>query len=107
MAVGEWYIETDKISSKLVYCVAVDDGSGVALQGDRGPSGIKGLKGDSVAVAQWLRASNIFRQLCSSTSEWRGFEFRWVCRSGFEFTKTKLKLPSVAVVLVFCGYFNG
>ena len=25
-----------------------------------------------VAVAQWLRASNIFRQLCSSTSEWRG-----------------------------------
>ena len=33
--------------SKLVYFVEADDGSGVALQGDRGPSGIMGLKGDS------------------------------------------------------------
>ena len=27
------------------------------------------------AVAQWLRASNIFLQLCQSTSKWRWFEF--------------------------------
>ena len=47
MKIGEWHIETDKISSKLVYFVEGDDGSGVALQGDRGPSGDKGLKGDS------------------------------------------------------------
>ena len=33
--------------SKLVYFVEADDGSGVALQGDRGPSGVRGLKGDS------------------------------------------------------------
>ena len=35
------------VKSKLVYFVAADDGSGVALQGDRGPSGVRGLKGDS------------------------------------------------------------
>ena len=34
-------------NSKLVYFVEADDGSGVALQGDRGPSGVRGLKGDS------------------------------------------------------------
>ena len=39
------HIATD--SSKLVYFVEADDGSGVALQGDRGPSGIRVLKGDS------------------------------------------------------------
>ena len=33
--------------SKLTYFVEADDGSGVALQGDRGPSGVRGLKGDS------------------------------------------------------------
>ena len=33
--------------SKLVYFVEADDGSGVALQGNRGPSGVRGLKGDS------------------------------------------------------------
>ena len=33
--------------SKLIYFVEADDGSGVALQGDRGPSGVRGLKGDS------------------------------------------------------------
>ena len=31
MKVGEWFIETDKISSKLLYFVEGDDGSGVAL----------------------------------------------------------------------------
>ena len=39
MKVDEWFVETDKLSSKLVYFVKADDGSGVALQGDRGPSG--------------------------------------------------------------------
>ena len=33
--------------SKLIYFVEADDGSGVALQGDRGPSGVRSLKGDS------------------------------------------------------------
>ena len=40
-------IATDTISSKLVYVIKSDGGSGVALQGDRGPSGTRGLKGDS------------------------------------------------------------
>ena len=44
------------------------------------------------AVTQWLRASNIFRQICQSTSEWRGFGSRWFCRSGFEFTKAQLSI---------------
>ena len=39
-------IATDD-NSKLIYFVEPDDGSGVALQGDRGPSGVRGLKGDS------------------------------------------------------------
>ena len=43
-----------------------------------------------VALAQWLRASNIFQQICYATSEWRAFESRWFCRSGFEFAKTQL-----------------
>ena len=34
-------------NNMLIYFVECDDGSGVALQGDRGPSGIRGLKGDS------------------------------------------------------------
>ena len=42
---------------------------------------------DLAAVAQWLRASNIFRQICKSTSEWRGFESSWFYQSGFEFAK--------------------
>ena len=34
--------------SKLIYFVEADDGSGVALQGDdRGPSGVRSLKGNS------------------------------------------------------------
>ena len=33
------------------------------------------------AVAQWLRAS-IFRQICMSTFEWRGFESRWCLSVG-------------------------
>ena len=41
------HIATDTLASKLVYSVQADDGSGVALQGDRGPSGVRGLKGDS------------------------------------------------------------
>ena len=39
MEVGVWYLETDTISSKLIYFVKGDGGSGVALQGYRGPSG--------------------------------------------------------------------
>ena len=34
-------------NSKLIYFVKADDGSGVALQGDQGPSGVRGLKGDT------------------------------------------------------------
>ena len=41
------HIASDKLGSKLVYFVEADDGSGVTLQGDRGPSGVRGLKGDS------------------------------------------------------------
>ena len=40
--------------------------------------------------AQWLGASNIFRQICKSTSEWRWFEWRGFYQSGFEFAKTPL-----------------
>ena len=40
-------IATDKLGSKLVYFIEGGDGSGVALQGDRGPSGVRGLKGNS------------------------------------------------------------
>ena len=34
------HIATDKLGSKLVYFIEADYGSGVALQGDRGPSGV-------------------------------------------------------------------
>ena len=37
-------------SSKLVYFVKCDGGSGAALQGDRGPSGSRGLQGDLLEV---------------------------------------------------------
>ena len=47
MDVTDRHIETDTISSKLIYFVKGDGGSGVALQGDRGPSRTRGLKGDS------------------------------------------------------------
>ena len=43
---------------------------------------------DCVAVAQWLSASNIFRLLCQSISEWRRFESLlflsvgiWICKN--------------------------
>ena len=42
------------------------------------------------AVAQCLTASKIFRHICKSTSEWRGFESRWFYQSGFEFAETPL-----------------
>ena len=41
------YIATDKLGSEVIYFVEADEGSGVALQGDRVPSGVRGLKGDS------------------------------------------------------------
>ena len=46
LEVGDRYLTTDIISSKLVYFVKDDGSSGdiVALQGDRGPSGARGLK---------------------------------------------------------------
>ena len=47
MEIGDWYLETDTISSKLIYFVEGGGGSGVALQGDRGTSGTRGLKGHS------------------------------------------------------------
>ena len=45
MEVGNRYLTTDVINSKLVYFVKGDGSSGdiVALQGDRGPSGARGL----------------------------------------------------------------
>ena len=47
MEIGDRQIATDEISSKLIYVVKGDGGSGATLQGDRGPSGSRGLKGDS------------------------------------------------------------
>ena len=49
MVVVNRYLTTDIINSKLVYFVKGDGSSGdiVVLQGDRGPSGARGLKGDS------------------------------------------------------------
>ena len=47
MEVGDRSLTEDTISSKLIYFVKGDGGSGVALQGDRGPSAARGLKGDS------------------------------------------------------------
>ena len=47
MEVSEWHLETDTISSKLIYFVKGDGNSGAVLQGDRGPSGTRGLKGGS------------------------------------------------------------
>ena len=44
MEIGGRQIGTDKIKSKLIYFVKGDGGSGVALQGDRGPSGARCLK---------------------------------------------------------------
>ena len=41
--------------SKLIYFVEADDGSGVAQQGDRGPSGVRGLKGSGT---QWKARSS-------------------------------------------------
>ena len=45
MEIGDHQIATDEISSNLVYFG--DRGSGAALQGDRWPSGTRGLKRDS------------------------------------------------------------
>ena len=42
--VGNWYLVTDTISSKLIYFVNGDGGSGVALQGDRGPDPLDPLE---------------------------------------------------------------
>ena len=47
MQVTNRKIATDKISSILIYFVEADDGSGVAPQEDREPTGVRGLKGDS------------------------------------------------------------
>ena len=47
MEIGGRQVEADTISSKLIYFVKGDGSSGVALQGDRGPSGTRGLKGYS------------------------------------------------------------
>ena len=47
MDVGDGNLSTDIINSKLVYFLKGDGRSGVALQGDRGPTGASGLKGDS------------------------------------------------------------
>ena len=49
MKVTTRQIATDKISSILIYFLKVDDDGGVgfALHDDRGPSVVKGLKGDS------------------------------------------------------------
>ena len=48
MDITDRYITANTIRSEMVYFGEDDDdGSGVALQGDRGPSGIKGAKGDS------------------------------------------------------------
>ena len=45
--IGDRSLTENTISSKLIYFVKGDGVSGVALQGDIGPSGARGLKGDS------------------------------------------------------------
>ena len=47
MEVGDQYLTMDIVNSKLVYFVKGNGTSGVALQGDRGPSEVRGLKGNS------------------------------------------------------------
>ena len=48
MEVSNRHIATDTISSKVIYFVKGDGGGDiVALQGDKGPAGARGLKGDS------------------------------------------------------------
>ena len=47
MEVGDRDLITDEINSKLVYFEKRDGSSGVSLQGDRGPSGARGLKENS------------------------------------------------------------
>ena len=47
MEVVDRSLTEDTVSSKLIYLVKGDGGSGVALQGYRGPSGARCLKGDS------------------------------------------------------------
>ena len=47
MEVGDRRLATDTVSSKLVYFDGNSGGDTVALEGDRGPSGATGLKGDS------------------------------------------------------------
>ena len=47
MDAGNRDLITDEVNSKLVYFAKGDVSSGVALQGDRGPSGARGLKGDT------------------------------------------------------------
>ena len=46
MKVGNRSHTEDTKSSKLIYFVKGDWGIDIALQGDRGPSGARGLKGD-------------------------------------------------------------
>ena len=47
MVVGDRDLITDEINSKLIYFANGDGSSGVALQGDRVPSGARDLKEDS------------------------------------------------------------
>ena len=49
MEVGDRHLETGTINSKQVYFVTGDGGGIdiVALQGDRGPAGARGLNGDT------------------------------------------------------------
>ena len=57
-------------------------------------------------MAQWLRVSNIFRQICKSTSGWRGFESRWFYQSGFEFAKTSLTTSVAVDSVLFSSHKN-
>ena len=60
-------------NSKLIYFFEADDGSGVALQGDRGPSRVKGLKGDSGGKGPKARSSwNAWRCMVWRSS-WKGW----------------------------------
>ena len=77
MKVGEWYIETDKISSKLKYFVEGDDGSGVALQGDQGPCGVRGWKGKERSC--WKSRSSWKTWRCRAwRSSWKDWQ-NWTC----------------------------
>ena len=55
----------------------------------------------SVDVTQWLRASNIFRQICQSTSQWRGFDPAGAVGRDLNLQKLTCQYLTISVAVVF------